>query len=523
MVLILAAALAARLAFLLLNCPLDLTGDEAHYWDWSRQLDLSYYSKGPLVAYLIRASCAVFGDTMPAVRLPAVLLALATSLCTWWLALRVFGSRGVALGAVALSHVIPLLAAGGILMTIDPPYYFAWAMATCLAAAAVLDGRKWAWPCIGLLVGLGFLAKYAMLLWLVMFGLFLLLDRNSRRTLRTGWPYLSAGIALLGLVPVLLWNARHGWVSLAHVSTQTGGGAKVTLEHLPAFVLGQVGVLTPLVFLTMVGAVVWAVGQARHGRTADARLPAPIGDERRRGIKLLLWMAVPFWLLVVVDSLKAKTQANWAAPAYFTLVILSAFFLAERLSGRRAVVWRGWTWAMALTGLAAVAYLHAAEPLYPLMNKAGLAPRDFDPTVKFKGYAEFGRHLSQRLQQMPPGAFVLAQEYQKASALAFYLEGQPRTYCVGSYFKQLTDRKRRTQFDLWPDRKLDSPELLGRDALYVGHVTEGIGADLRQAFATIERQPDYEIVRRGVKIGVFRVWLCRQFRGMRHPPGPQAH
>src|SRR5205814_9404343 len=53
------------------NCPVDLSGDEAHYWDWSRQLDLSYYSKGPLVAYIIRASCAIFGNTMPAVRYPA--------------------------------------------------------------------------------------------------------------------------------------------------------------------------------------------------------------------------------------------------------------------------------------------------------------------------------------------------------------------------------------------------------------------------------------------------------------------
>src|SRR5436190_146486 len=43
------------------DCPLNLSGDEAHYWDWSRQLELSYYSKGPLVAYIIRASCVLLG------------------------------------------------------------------------------------------------------------------------------------------------------------------------------------------------------------------------------------------------------------------------------------------------------------------------------------------------------------------------------------------------------------------------------------------------------------------------------
>ncbi|HMO25806.1 MAG TPA: hypothetical protein PKB10_06010, partial [Tepidisphaeraceae bacterium] len=63
----------AHLLYLTINCPIDLSGDEAHYWDWSRQLDLSYYSKGPVVAYIIRASCAIFGDVMWAVRLPALL------------------------------------------------------------------------------------------------------------------------------------------------------------------------------------------------------------------------------------------------------------------------------------------------------------------------------------------------------------------------------------------------------------------------------------------------------------------
>lgn len=56
--LILAAVLAfefvSHFLYINVNCPLDLSGDEAHYWDWSRQLDWSYYSKGPAVAYVIR-------------------------------------------------------------------------------------------------------------------------------------------------------------------------------------------------------------------------------------------------------------------------------------------------------------------------------------------------------------------------------------------------------------------------------------------------------------------------------------
>src|SRR3954470_23610369 len=152
--------------FLTHDCPVDLSGDEAQYWDWSRHLDLSYYSKGPLIAYLIRGSCLLFGhDSMPAVRFPALVLAVGTSICIYWLALRLFRSDRMALGAFLIGAVVPMYAVGGTLMTIDPPFFFFWALATCLAVKAVLDGRRWAWPIIGVVVGLGFLTKYSMLLW----------------------------------------------------------------------------------------------------------------------------------------------------------------------------------------------------------------------------------------------------------------------------------------------------------------------------------------------------------------------
>src|SRR5438876_1206321 len=79
-VLLILLVAAARFLYLLHDCPLDLAPDEAHYWDWSRHLDWSYYSKGPLVAWLIRASTellggwsqSVIGNEMLAVRFPAV-------------------------------------------------------------------------------------------------------------------------------------------------------------------------------------------------------------------------------------------------------------------------------------------------------------------------------------------------------------------------------------------------------------------------------------------------------------------
>src|SRR5438093_2757221 len=118
-----------RIAYLAGDCPLDLSMDEAHYWHWSRHLDWSYYSKGPLVAWLIRGSCELFGplsvylvgSEMLAVRLPAV-LCNAALLAGWYvLAAGSLRSRRAGLAVVALALTLPPVAAGGVLMTIDAP------------------------------------------------------------------------------------------------------------------------------------------------------------------------------------------------------------------------------------------------------------------------------------------------------------------------------------------------------------------------------------------------------------------
>src|SRR5947209_5757825 len=126
--LILASA-ALHVVYLACNCPLNLAPDEAHYWDWSRHLDWSYYSKGPLVAYLIRAGSwtqPLFASEMPAIRLPAVLCSALLLASLYVLTVQVYRREGLALGVVALALTLPAVSAGASLMTIDAPYTACW-------------------------------------------------------------------------------------------------------------------------------------------------------------------------------------------------------------------------------------------------------------------------------------------------------------------------------------------------------------------------------------------------------------
>src|SRR5262245_47109402 len=168
--LILGAA-ALRLVFLAHGCRLDLAPDEAHYWDWSRHLDWSYYSKGPLIAWLVAASTSLLGNTMPVVRLPAVLCGTLLLASMYVLTVETFGRRRLGASVVALALTLPPIAAGATLMTIDAPYTCCWGWALVLGYRAALRGNRWAWPACGAVVGLGILAKYTMLLWLPSFAL----------------------------------------------------------------------------------------------------------------------------------------------------------------------------------------------------------------------------------------------------------------------------------------------------------------------------------------------------------------
>ena len=141
----------------------DLSFDEAHYWMWSERLAPAYFSKGPGIAFAIRASTAVFGANEFGVRFFSPVLAAATSLLLFYFARRLFGATA-GLWAVIALNATPIFNIGAFLMTIDALSIFFWMAAMFTFWLAVGKPRtlsgSWYWPFTGLLIGLGFLCKY---------------------------------------------------------------------------------------------------------------------------------------------------------------------------------------------------------------------------------------------------------------------------------------------------------------------------------------------------------------------------
>ena len=229
-VVLIAAVTIFRALYLLYFCPYDLAPDEGHYWDWSRHLDWSYYSKGPLVAWVIRAGCELFGDLaiacdgtlMPALRLPAVLCGAGTLAALYILTYQTYRSDRLALAVVVVVFSLPSFLALSVILTIDAPFLCCWAWALVFGRWAMVDGKTWTWPAAGVAIAFGILAKYTMALGLASAGLFLLFTPTHRKILFRPGFWVMCATAGLSAIPILIWNSANDWVTFRHVAVQAG-------------------------------------------------------------------------------------------------------------------------------------------------------------------------------------------------------------------------------------------------------------------------------------------------------------
>lgn len=110
-------------AYLCLAAAIPPADDELYYWCWSKTLQLSYYDHPPLSAYMIRVATELFGDSLFALRLPAVLSTLVVVAAIGWLT----RPRTI----LPLIAVTPLFTFGSVLVTPDTPLLVFWCCTSC--------------------------------------------------------------------------------------------------------------------------------------------------------------------------------------------------------------------------------------------------------------------------------------------------------------------------------------------------------------------------------------------------------
>ena len=496
-----------------------LSPDEAYYWMWSQRPALSYFSKGPGVAFVIRSSTAIFGDNEFGVRFWSPLLAAGTSLLIYYFAQRLFSSLAGFWTVVAL-NVTPIFNLGSLVLTIDPLSIFFWVAAfytfwLALERSPAFPGGGRSPACSS---ASDFLCKFTNALELISIFLVLILTRHLRREFRRLNLYLLLLVFALCTIPPIVWNSQHAWITLAHLKSRG------SLDEAPGFrplelltFLGEhFATYSPLLFLGLVWAVIASWRRARQ----------------QFKVLYLFWFGLPVFLLYAILSLNKAAAPNWDGLAFLSLGILAISYWRERSASRVAA-----TKLDQRRGRPRL--LMSALLVGLLVNGRGIDRRGHDPSDRLRGWratavavdkvrSDFEKKTGQRV-------FLIADERDRASELAFYLPdrrvegpGHPPVYIPESQdmVNQFSFWPRYDEFVPLPPNAVRDPNEIyteeqgvnlftGRTALFFQLGKKGRPPrSIRGGFGRTEQISTIEVRTGGRLLRELQVYACYDYRTM---------
>jgi 4-amino-4-deoxy-L-arabinose transferase-like glycosyltransferase len=496
----------------------DLEFDEAHYWMWSQRLAPAYFSKGPAIAFAIRASTAVFGSNEFGVRFFSPLFAAGTSVLLFYFARRLFNATA-GLWAVIALNVTPIFNIGAFVMTIDALSVFFWlaAMFTFWLAVEKSPHFSWYWPLTGLLIGLGFLSKYTNAFELVSIVLVLALAPRLRREFARPGLYSLLGVFALCTVPPIVWNQQHAWITLVHLRSR--GSLEHGFGFHPAEVLSFVGqhflAYSPFLFLALAWAVIASWRRVNH----------------QFKVLFLMWFGLPVFLFYLLLSLNKAAAPNWDGLAFLGFGLLAIYFWWEKLEA--SVTLRFAALVAILVGLTMSVMALDTD----LLRTAGYQFERSDPSDRMRGWKSATTALEKMRNDLETKLgeklFLIADARDRASEISFYLRdkrvegpGHPPVYIPESQdmvnqfsfwprydeFVELKPGTPRPESETYTEENGINP-FVGRDALFIRsgekeHVPHGI----RAAFQSTEPVGTIEVQRHGKVLRTWQVFLCRNYR-----------
>lgn len=370
----------ARILVLILS-PIELYPDEAQYWYWAQTPALGYFSKPPLIGWIIWLTTAIFGDGEWAVRLSSPLLHAGTALLLFGVGRLTFDSRVGFWSAITYALLPGTIYSSGLVST-DVPLLFCWALALYALLRAMNDeGWRWTLVCAAA-IGVGMLAKYAMLYFVggaILAAVFVPKLRPIVLGLR-GLAILAIGFLIFS--PNLFWNWQHHFPTVAHTEANANWGhARFSAIGALNWFGGQFGVFGPL---TMIG---YGMALWRFVRTKP----------REDGAVILAAISLPPLVTILCQSFISDANANWAATAYVAAVPLAVAWLLS--------VWKGrLLWVSLALGAVMMAGLSIIYVSPPFATKVGVG----NAFKRQQGWSQLGDAVVAAAKEAPYDAIAVA-------------------------------------------------------------------------------------------------------------------
>jgi 4-amino-4-deoxy-L-arabinose transferase-like glycosyltransferase len=407
-------------------------GDEAFYWQESLRPAWGYSDLPPLTAWLVRLGEAVAGHGLLGMRWPFLLIGAALPWLVVAFARRAFDARaGWQAGLLCLA--LPLAGSLGVLALPDVPLTFAIMLALYALIRALDEQRTWQWALLGAALAIAWTTHYrAAMPMLAGLLLFVLTPRGRAQWRRPGF-WLAMLIAMLGLIPLLVFNLAQRGVGIGFQLVERNPWA----FHVDALVqpLEQALTCTPLLY----GLLLWAAW--RSWRRRDE----PSWDVM--AVVAATFLLAYFFFGLFADDLRFRV--HWPLPGYLPLLAALPVLLREEAWRRRwprrfLVVAFALAGAVQLLGMGYLA-LAASRDGVTMLADVKAFPSNF------VGWRESGVEARRLLGG---DRVLVADNFMLAAELDFQLGGTVPVYALDNPLN--TKHGRAPQLAIW---RLDEPAL----------------------------------------------------------------
>jgi hypothetical protein len=341
---VLGIAASVAVIHLLTNSRYGFHRDEFQFLSDARHLDWGFVAYPPVTAFLERIGLGIFGVSLVGLRLFSVIAQALAIVITGLVARELGGGRLAQITAALCVALSPLPLFEGTEFQYSSFDYLWWVLIAYFVVRLLkTENPRW-WLAIGATVGVGLMTKYTMCFYVAGILGGLLLTRE-RRYFLSPWFWGGSALAVLIFLPNLLWQVRHGFISLHFL--QHIHARDVSEGRAHGFLLDQIKICVNL-FATPL----WIAGV--------------VGFLRERRYRLLAWM----YLIPLALFLIGKGRGYYLAAAYPMLLAMGAvrgerWIASLRLLSRRSLE------AVFFVGLAAIG-LFASAVILPLASEGPL-------------------------------------------------------------------------------------------------------------------------------------------------------
>ena len=301
---VLVLSLVALKIFAIFYTNFNLFADEAQYWLWSRSLDFGYFSKPPLIAWCLRAYTELFGSGFVSLKFFSMPFYLLTAFFVYFLCEKLGFEKVDSFSCAIIFFIIPAVSLSSFIISTDVILLLLWTILLNLLLKIRNSPKNLYFLLLGFCFGLAFLAKYAAVYFLICLVVLFLFDKKIRQKARLNPKgiLLFIFISFVLIFPNILWNYLNGWITLSHTADNANfKNYNLNIFRGVGFLLIQLLMLGPFLFIGFLINI-------KNFKIDFENI-------------YLLSFSIPIIIIVFIESVFVRANANWAAPALIPLLI----------------------------------------------------------------------------------------------------------------------------------------------------------------------------------------------------------